>query len=77
MVSCGVFIDLKKAFDTGDYGIRGIINDWFHSYLTECVQSTLLILRFLRNSVLLVASLKGPCWGLYIIPLAIVRRRCI
>ena len=24
------------------YGIRGIINDSFHSYLTECVQSTLI-----------------------------------
>ena len=50
MLSCGVFIDFKRAFDTIDrcillqklyhYGIRSIINDWFHSYLTDRVQST-------------------------------------
>ena len=41
--SCGVFIDLQKAFDTVDhdillqklksYGIRGKCNQWFESYL--------------------------------------------
>ena len=43
LFSCGVFIDLKKAFHTVNhkilldklnyYGFRGIVNQWFSSYL--------------------------------------------
>lgn len=49
--SCGVYIDLQKAFDTVDHYILlqklnhyvrvcFVINDWFYSYLIERTQST-------------------------------------
>ena len=47
--SCGIFIDLKKSFDTVDhkiildnsyhYGFCGITNKWFSSYLEGRAQT--------------------------------------
>ena len=50
--SAGVFVDLKKAFDTvyhnillkklDYYGVMGIVNEWFASYLKNRKQSMII-----------------------------------
>ena len=50
LFSCGVFIELKKAFDTVNhnilldklnyYGFRGIVKQWLSSHLSNCTQTT-------------------------------------
>ena len=52
MFTCGVFIDLEKAFDTVNYdillyklnhcGIKGVANQWFASYLSNRHQKVLI-----------------------------------
>ena len=64
--SCGVFIDLKKAFETGNheillaklenYGVRGVINSSVRSYLTDRKQNTEV------NNV--VCGAETTLWGL-------------
>ena len=50
MFTCGIFLDFKKAFDTVNhsipldklhhYGIRGIVLEWFTSYMANRTQTT-------------------------------------
>ena len=50
LYACGIYLDLKKAFDTvnhkillsklNHYGIRSIANDWFKSFLANRTQYT-------------------------------------
>ena len=76
LFSCGVFIDLKKAFDTVDnsilldkrkhYGFGGIIKDWFSSYLNNRMQFTQIGL-YISNKAnvscgIPQGSVLGPAW---------------
>ena len=72
--ACGVFVDLQKAFETVDheillskldhYGIRGIANDWFRSYLSNRSQFVVILnpkskRKFLKHGVP-QGSVLGP-----------------
>ena len=74
MYSCGIFIDLKKAFDTVDhlillqkldhYGVRGVINNWFASYLLGRQQTTQIgVKNISKKEVILSGVPQGSVLG--------------
>ena len=73
--SCGAFIDLQKGFDTADhyilqqklnhYGVRGIISDWFHSYLIGRTQSTQTGSHVYKKEKPYLECLRALSWDLY------------
>ena len=73
--SCGVFIDLKKPFDAVNheilldklnfYGFRGLINDWFKSYLKNRTQ-TIQIGEYLSTKLISPCGVPPLLFLLYI-----------
>ena len=71
--SCGVFIDLQKAFDTVNhdillqkldyYGFRGIINEWFSSYLRQKTQVTIVESQTFDSSRIVCGVPQGSAQG--------------
>ena len=75
LFSCGIFVDLQKAFDTTDheillgklehYGIRGITNKWFETYLKDRQQFVLINGYSSECASMPMVSHKGLFWVLY------------
>ena len=73
LFTCGILIDLKKGFDTVDhsvllnklyhYGIRGIISDWFSSYLSGRTQAIEVNSCISRKQMVLYGVSQGTVLG--------------
>ena len=67
--TCGIFVDLEKAFDTvhheillsklDHYGVRGVPNSWFESYLSNRYQTVTLTEFHLHDYRLHAVSHRG------------------
>ena len=85
LFACGIFIDLQKGFDTvnhcillhklNHYGIRGVINNWFYSYLTGRYQTTQIGSEVSKKKKYYAAYLKdlllAPYYSYYILMFSI------
>ena len=79
MYSIGVFIDLKKAFDTVDhellceffYGIRGVAHNWISSYLSN--RSQFVCYNEFHSDLLNISRKRIPICLLQRIPLRPVK----